>query len=77
MSKDYRLWKGRKVEIWDALLRRSKPLGIGRYIRSDRIEDTNYWTPVFRMDRKIIKGYECWWLPLSVAEKIKSASLRK
>ena len=65
-----RLWKGRKVEIWNATC--TKKLGIGMYIGSERCYLTEAgkevyigWTPKFKLGKKVICGFECWWIPVS------------
>lgn len=65
----YKKRKGMKVEIFDARL--EKKLGIGIYINSKKIglKDIKYWTPRFKLGKKIIHGYECWWTPLSVIKR--------
>jgi len=61
----YKKRKGMKVEIYDAQF--EKKLGIGTYIGSRRIglQGLKYWIPRFKLGRKIIYGYECWWIPVS------------
>ena len=67
----YTLKKGTQVLITSA--DQSKLLGKGKYIGYDRIHATDmgmtFNTPKFRLGRKIIRGYECWWIPLSVARR--------
>jgi hypothetical protein len=70
---DYKLWKGRKVEIYS--VNQKEKLGIGVYIGSDRITGfriKNLFTPKFRIGKRIIRGYECFWIPESHAIAIKS-----
>lgn len=67
------IWKKRKgmrVEIWDA--EQKNKLGIGIYINSKKIDfyGHKFWTPRFRMGRKIIHGYECWWIPIKYTVRI-------
>jgi hypothetical protein len=58
---EYRKRKGMLVRI----VHKNQRL-VGRYLRSEKV--LGVWTPVFRVGRKMLRGYECWWLPLSVAE---------
>lgn len=81
-KKDYRLWKGRKVKIFiiDWSTNKRKCLGIGVYIKSRKVwfEGTDKfagYTPEFRIAKKKIYGYECWWIPLSIANKIEKETL--
>jgi hypothetical protein len=55
--------KGMKVMIASA--DKKKVLGEGTYIGSERITfaGRRFWTPKFRLGRKIIRGCECWWYP--------------
>jgi hypothetical protein len=57
----YRLWKGRKVRIFSAT--RNKELGIGTFI-NHKMTSLGVTTPKFRLGRKIIYGYECYWIPM-------------
>jgi hypothetical protein len=59
-----------------------KKLGIGEYIGSENlgfIEPLKQIikTPKFKIGKKIIRGYECWWIIKSEAEKIEKDVLMK
>lgn len=69
----YRLWKGRKVEIWN--VDKTKILGEGIYIGSERGYSKVFgymgWIPKFRLkNRKVIYGFECWWIPSAITKKL-------
>ena len=72
---EYTLNKGTKVlitsVIWNGPMDKSKLLGKGTYIGYDRVHawGQTFNTPKFRLGRKIIRGYECWWIPASVAQR--------
>ena len=68
----YKKYKGMKVEIW----LQNKMIGIGYYVGSEKIEifGLKKWTPKFRLGRRIYRGYECWWIPVKEAERIKKST---
>ena len=68
----YKKRKGMKVEIWDTT--RNKKLGIGIYTGSKReyLLGVNFWIPRFKLGRKIIHGYGCWWIPVSETKRRQS-----
>lgn len=80
MKKEYKLWRGRKVEIWSPDGR--KFLGTGKYIGSEQHSfdfgevGRQIWIPKFRLNEKIYYGWECWWIPTSVAKRLR-AKLKK
>ncbi|HHT9147327.1 MAG TPA: hypothetical protein ACFYD4_16865 [Candidatus Wunengus sp. YC61] len=61
---DWKLRKGMKVAIWDATKKNN--LGTGIYVDSIRVKAFGFkaWTPRFRIGKRIIHGYECWWIPV-------------
>ena len=74
-SGGYNLWKGRKVKVFSGD-KKQIYLGIWEYCGAERIGYTfkngkaiPFFVPKFKQGRKRIRGYECWWIPLSVANK--------
>jgi hypothetical protein len=67
---NYTIRKGQSVIISSA--DQKKLLGIGKYVgyKKVRIFGTVCNIPKFRMGKRIIYGYECWWIPESVSKKI-------
>lgn len=73
---EYNMWKGRKVKIYSPDYK--KFLGVGKYERQVKImltagkKDTGITahTPKFKLGRKTILGCDCWWIPVSVADKV-------
>jgi hypothetical protein len=66
----YKRRKGMKVEIWSA--DKKKKLGIGIYLDSKTkvsLFGMKMNMPRFKLGRKIIYGYQCWWIPLSEIKK--------
>lgn len=62
----YRKVKGKKYR----LLIDGKPF-VGIYIRSEYFSLTGRNSmPVFKVGRKFVRGYECFWLPLNIALKV-------
>ncbi len=70
----YKKRKGMKVEIWDA--EQKNKLGIGTYIDSKRVKawGCSFWTPRFKLGRRFIHGFECWWIPVKYAFTTSGAS---
>ena len=68
MMKDYKLWKGRKVRVFDLC---KDYVGIGKYIGSIKIDCGfgKHWIPRFRVKKTVYIGSQCWWIPLSIAKK--------
>ena len=54
--------KGTKVEIWHG--RPIKPIGIGKYVRSEKWKFFNeiLWIKVFKLKNKLYRGFECYWI---------------
>jgi len=71
--KEYRIHKGDKIVIFDI---HHKFLGIGKFIGSKRtkIFGIRMSIPAFKLKNKIIRGFECWWLP---QKELESGELRK
>ena len=73
-SGEYNLWKGRKVRVFSADQKRD--LGIWEYCGAEVVGQDwdnprrRLFVPKFKQGRRRIRGYECWWIPLSEASKI-------
>ena len=77
MNKKYKLWKGRKVRIFDLC---NDYVGIGEYIGSIKCDcgfGFKYWIPRFRYKKTVYWGHQCWWIPLSDALKLQKKTGRK
>lgn len=71
----YDLRKGRKVKVFSGGDKKQY-LGIWEYCGAEIIGYTfkggraiPHFVPKFKQGRKRIRGYECWWIPLSVARE--------
>ena len=62
----YRMWKGRKAKIFAS--DGKTYLGIGKYV-GKRLRE-GFYVSTFKLGRKLVYGYECWWIPVSIAEKV-------
>jgi hypothetical protein len=71
---EYNLIPGKtKVRVFDAKC--EKDLGIWIYSHREKFgfsKQETFYTPVFHQGKKIIHGYACWWIPISVFRQIKS-----
>ena len=71
----YKMRKGMKADIFSA--DKKKRLGIGIYVKSKQINffGSKIWMPGFKVGKKIIWGYQCWWIPLSeIKRRLKAKS---
>lgn len=74
---EWKIKKGQKIEIYDTSKDR-KFLGIGIYLGEKYFKEFgNIPIPKFKLGRRIIYGYECWWLPKNMAERIKRKEAKK
>ena len=67
---DYKIKKGEKVYL--LTINKKKLLGIGTYCGKDKISYEGQFlclTPCFKLKNKIIRGFECWWIPIKEALK--------
>ncbi len=62
-----RLRRGQRVHI---ALVEEEQAGWATFVRRERETGSAFSTPVFRFGRKLVRGYECWWV---TAKEYKSA----
>ena len=77
MDTVYRLWRGRKVKVFSTTTQYymgvweyEKAVYIGGYYNHQSGKRHRVYTPLFRQGKKKVHGYACWWIPVTVAEKI-------
>jgi hypothetical protein len=72
----YKVRKGQKIKLFSP--DKKTELGVGRYIGSEVVgfRGFRFWIPKFKFGRKILRGYQCYWIPQGVAEKIKREALK-
>ncbi len=72
------LSKGTKVEVYSFDAKTF--LGVGTYLKPKKIFISgggSFNTPQFKVGRKTIYGFECWWIKCSEAKKVKNSALLK